>query len=46
MSPENWSSTCHEEMTGGTVEKGWKMREKMDLKGGEVLKIAERGVSS
>ena len=37
---------CPEEIRGGTVEKGWKMKEEIHFKGGEYLKKAKRGVSS
>ena len=37
---------CPEEIRGGRVEQGWKMKEKIHFNGGEDLKIAERGLSS
>ena len=41
-----WMTKCPEEIKGGTVEKGWKMKEEIHFNGGEDLKIAERGLSS
>ena len=35
-----------EEIRGGTVEKGWKMKEEIHFKGGEDLKIAKKTFSS